>query len=130
MPDEKLRENYSELTDAEWAIMKVLWEKESCTAGEVQETLQEERNWAYSTVKTTMDRMLKKGYLELSKIRNLQLFKSRISQSTAKSGELKRIAQRAFGGGIVPMMQHLLENENLSKSDLDQLRKLIDDSDR
>ncbi|MHC4528128.1 MAG: BlaI/MecI/CopY family transcriptional regulator, partial [Planctomycetota bacterium] len=65
-----------ELTEAEWAIMKVVWENEPCAAGTVQEALAASRDWAYSTVKTTMDRMVNKGFLRIEKIRNLQLFSS------------------------------------------------------
>ncbi len=48
----------TELTEAEWAIMNIVWEEEPCAAGTVQESLSKSRNWAYSTVKTTMDRMV------------------------------------------------------------------------
>jgi predicted transcriptional regulator len=54
----------AELTDAEWAIMRVVWENEPCAAGTVQEALKKTKDWAYSTVKTTMDRMVKKGFLD------------------------------------------------------------------
>ena len=68
-----------ELTEAEWDIMKVVWEKEPCAAGTVLESLANSKDWAYSTVKTTMDRMANKGFLKIQKIRNMQLFRSAIS---------------------------------------------------
>ena len=80
-----------ELTEAEWAIMKVVWEQEPCTAGTVQETLAETRNWAYSTVKTTMDRMAEKGFLAVERIRNLQLFRASISEVDAKRAEFRKM---------------------------------------
>ncbi|MHC4180768.1 MAG: BlaI/MecI/CopY family transcriptional regulator, partial [Planctomycetota bacterium] len=43
-----------QLTEAEWAIMRVVWEHEPCAAGTVQEALEKAKGWAYSTVKTTM----------------------------------------------------------------------------
>jgi len=85
----ELTENAVELTEAEWEIMKVVWEKEPCAAGTVQETLTESRDRAYSTVKTTMDRMVDKGFLQIERIRNLQLFKSCISEVDAKRGEFR-----------------------------------------
>jgi len=114
-----------ELTEAEWEIMKVIWEKEPCAAGTVQEKLAENRNWAYSTVKTTMDRMADKGLLEIDKIRNLQLFKSRISQIDARRGEFRKMLTRAFDGALTPMMQFLIEHEGLSKTEASQLRELV-----
>ena len=58
------RKSNPELTEAEWIIMKVVWENEPCAAGTVQEILQKSKNWAYSTVKGAMDRMVEKGFLE------------------------------------------------------------------
>ena len=114
-----------ELTEAEWEIMKVIWDKEPCAAGTVQEALTKERNRAYSTVKTTMDRMVEKGFLEIDKIRNLQLFKSRISQIDAKRGEFRKMLTRAFDGALTPMMQFLIEHEGLSNTEASQLRDLV-----
>jgi BlaI family penicillinase repressor len=114
-----------ELTEAEWEIMKVVWEKEPCAAGTVQEALAESRDRAYSTVKTTMDRMAEKGFLEIEKIRNLQLFRSCISEVDAKRGEFRKMLQRAFDGALTPMMQFLIEHEGLSKAESAQLRKLV-----
>jgi len=115
-----------ELTEAEWAIMKIVWENEPCAAGTVQEALEKSKDWAYSTVKTTMDRMVSKGLLEITKIRNLQLFSSRVSEEDAKKGEFRKMLKRAFDGALTPMMQFLIEQEGLSKDELSQLRQFVD----
>jgi BlaI family penicillinase repressor len=117
-----------ELAEAEWNIMKVVWKKEPCAAGTVQDALQETKGWAYSTVKTTMDRMVKKGLLKIKRIRNLQLFSSCISEKEAKQGEIMRTIRRAFDGALTPMMQFMLQNEKLSTKELKELRKAIDDA--
>ena len=118
----------AELTEAEWAIMKVVWGNEPCAAGTVQDALVKSRDWAYSTVKTTMDRMAAKGLLEIQKIRNLQLFSSVISEVDAKRGEFRKMLKRAFDGALTPMMQFLIEDEGLSKAESTQLRKLINET--
>ena len=115
----------AELTQAEWTIMKVVWENEPCAAGTVQEALANSKDWAYSTVKTTMDRMATKGFLKIQKIRNLQLFSSAISDVDAKRGELRKMLKRAFDGALTPMMQFLIEHEGLSKAESAQLRKFV-----
>ena len=115
----------AELTEAEWIIMKVVWENEPCAAGTVQEALANSKDWAYSTVKTTMDRMANKGFLKIQKIRNLQLFSSVISEVDAKRGEFRKMLKRAFDGALTPMMQFLIEHEGLSKAESAQLRKLV-----
>ena len=114
-----------ELTEAEWAIMKVVWENEPCAAGTVQEELAQIKGWAYSTVKTIMDRMVHKGFLEIQKIRNLQLFRSCISEADARRKEFRKMLQRAFDGALTPMMQFLIEDEGLSGKESAELRKLV-----
>ena len=118
-------QNAVELTKAEWDIMKVVWEKEPCAAGTVQETLAQSRDRAYSTIKTTMDRMVEKGFLQIERIRNLQLFKSCVSEVDARRGEFRKMLKRAFDGALTPMMQFLIEHEGLSKAESAQLRKLV-----
>jgi len=122
----KTKKTNVELTEAEWEIMKVVWEKEPCAAGTVQESLANSRDWAYSTVKTTMDRMVEKGFLKIERIRNLQLFSCSITEIDAKRGEFRKMLKRAFDGALTPMMQFLIEHEGLSKKQASQLRKLAD----
>lgn len=124
------RKSNPELTEAEWAIMKVVWEKEPCAAGTVQEILQESRNWAYSTVKGAMDKMVEKGFLKISRIRNLQLFSSTIDKEQAQKGEFKKMLKRAFDDALTPMMQFLLENEDFSSDDLKQMRLMIEKAEK
>ncbi len=117
-----------ELTEAEWAIMEIVWQNEPCAAGTVQEALKKSKDWAYSTVKTTMDRMTDKGLLKITKIRNLQLFSSRISKDDARKCEFRKMLKRAFDGALTPMMQFLVEQEELSKNDLNQLRQCVENA--
>ena len=115
----------AELTEAEWEIMRVVWEKEPCAAGTVQESLAQSRDRAYSTVKTTMDRMAEKGFLEIERIRNLQLFRSCISEVEARRGELRKMLKRAFGGALTPMLKFLIEHEGLSQDEAAELREFV-----
>ncbi len=57
-----------ELFESEWTILKAVWELEPCAAPTVQEALVEKKGWAYTTVKTMMDRMAKKGLLKAKKM--------------------------------------------------------------
>ncbi len=115
-----------EITEAEWAIMKAVWEHQPCAAGTVQEALAGELGWAYSTVKTTMDRMVGKGLLEIERMRNLQIFRAKVDRRQAAGWEFRRMLARAFDGALGPLMQYLVENEKLTREDLDQLRKAVD----
>jgi len=119
------KKTVAELTEAEWEIMKVVWEKEPCAAGTVQEALAATRDWCYATVKLTMDRMATKGFLRIQKIRNLQLFHSCIGEVEARKGELRKMLGRAFGGALTPMLKFLIEHEGLSKEEAAELREFV-----
>jgi BlaI family penicillinase repressor len=119
------KKTVAELTEAEWEIMRVVWEKQPCAAGTVQEALAATRDWCYATVKLTMDRMVAKGFLEINKIRNLQLFHSCISEVEARRGELRKMLKRAFGGALTPMLKFLIEHEGLSKDEATELREFV-----
>ncbi len=114
-----------ELFEGEWAILEVVWECEPCAAPTVQEALKESRGWAYTTVKTMMDRMVRKGLLTTERIRNLYLYRSAVTRAQAQRSELLRTAQRAFKGALTPMMQFLIENEKLSEQEYQHLEHLI-----
>jgi BlaI family penicillinase repressor len=115
-----------ELFETEWAILQAVWELEPCAAPTVQETLADEKGWAYTTVKTMMDRMVKKGLLKKEKIRNLYLYSSAVTRAQARKSEIARTLKRAFDGALTPMMQFLIEQEGLSKDELNRLRRFAD----
>ncbi len=114
-----------ELFESEWTILQKVWELEPCAAPTVQETLQGEKRWAYTTVKTMMDRMVKKGLLKTEKIRSIYLYRSAVTKSQARTSEITRTLKRAFDGTFTPMMQFLIENDQLSEEEYSHLEKLI-----
>ena len=114
-----------ELTEAEWEIIKAVWDNQPCTAPAVQELLQRLKGWHYSTVKTMMDRMVVKGLLRQEKNRNLTLYRSVITKKEAQTCEIMRTVKRAFNGALTPMMQFLLENKDLSREELSGLEAMI-----
>lgn len=116
-----------ELFESEWAILQAVWELEPCAAPTVQEALQSKKGWAYTTVKTMMDRMVKKGLLKTEKIRNLYLYSSAVTQSQARKSEIARTLKRAFNGTFTPMMQFLIENDELSEEEYGHLERLIEE---
>ena len=114
-----------ELFESEWTILQKVWELEPCAAPTVQEALQDKKGWAYTTVKTMMDRMVKKGLLNTRKIRNLYLYSSAVTRSQARKSEIARTLKRAFDGTFTPMMQFLIENGDLSEEEYRHLEQLI-----
>lgn len=114
-----------ELTEAEWTIIKAVWDHEPCAAPTIQEKLRRQTEWTYSTVRTLMDRMVAKGLLKAEKIRNLTLYRSAITRAQAQRGELLYALTHAFDGALTPMVQCLLETHDLSAEELAELEALI-----
>ena len=114
-----------ELTEAEWTIIEAIWENEPCAAPTIQEVLEKEKGWSYSTVKTFMDRMVAKGLLSTRRIRNLILYSAAITAEQAQKREVRRTLKRAFGGAFTPMMQFMLDDNALSARELGDLEVMI-----
>ena len=114
-----------ELTQAEWTIIKAVWEREPCTAPEIQQTLQKATAWTYSTVRTLMDRMVAKGLLAAEKARHPTLYRSAVTKAQAQRSELLYALKNAFNGALTPMVQCLLETDSLSAEELAELEALI-----
>lgn len=127
-PDQQV--DMTTMTDAEWVIMEVVWKEQPCAAGTVQEALQTSHGWAYSTVKTMMDRMAVKGLLAMRSMRNLQLFSAAVTRQQARRSELRQCLRRAFNGALSPMIQFLVDEERLSEAELKELQQLIRQSSR
>ena len=114
-----------ELTEAEWTIIKAVWEAEPCAAPVIQEKLFKKTRWTYSTVRTVMDRMVAKGLLAAEKVRNLTIYRSAVTREQAQRGELFYALKHAFNGALTPMVQCLIENHDLSAEELAKLEALI-----
>lgn len=114
-----------ELTEAEWSVVKAIWEREPCTAPEVLERLAPSTGWSYSTVRTLMDRMVGKGTLAVRKEGKLSWFRSRINREEAQRGELLYALKHAFDNATAPLVRCLLETRGLSEHELDELDALI-----
>ena len=114
-----------ELTEAEWTIIKAVWEHEPCTAPAIQQSLERQTAWTYSTVRTLMDRMVGKGLLAAIKERNVTLYSSAITKAQAQRSELLYALRNAFNGALTPMVQCLIESKDFNAEELAQLESLI-----
>jgi len=115
----------TELTETEWAIIKAVWKEEPCTAPQIQQKLQKQTAWAYSTVRTLMDRMAAKGILSANKERNVTVYCSAITRSQAQRRELLYALKHAFNGALTPMVQCLLDAGELPEEELAGIEALI-----
>jgi BlaI family penicillinase repressor len=113
------------LTEAEWPVVKAVWETEPCTAPAIQEKLFKATGWTYSTVRTLMDRLVAKGVLASKKEGKLTIYSSAVTREQAQRGELFYALKHAFNGALAPMVQCLLDTREISREELGELKKII-----
>ena len=114
-----------ELTESEWSVIKAVWETEPSTAPVIQERLAKPMGWTYSTVRTLMDRMVAKGVLSAKKEGKLTIYHSAVTRKEAQRGELFYALKHAFNGALTPMVQCLLESNDVNAEELAKIESLI-----
>ncbi|HEU6447411.1 MAG TPA: BlaI/MecI/CopY family transcriptional regulator [Verrucomicrobiae bacterium] len=114
-----------ELTEAEWSVIKAVWEAEPCTAPAIQEKLLKSTGWTYSTVRTLMDRMVVKGALAARKEGKLTIYQSVVTRRQAQRGELFYTLKHVFNGALTPLVQCLLESSDINDDELEKIEQLI-----
>lgn len=117
------------LTDAELRLMQVIWERKSATAGDVLESLPD-AELAYTTVLNTLRILEAKGYLRHSKEGKAFVYHPLIDRTEASRAALRHIVSRFFSNSPQLLVSNLIRDEQLSKRDLQRLRKLIEESDQ
>lgn len=109
------------LSKTEWRIMNALWERHPATAREVAERLPANTNWAYTTIKTILTRLLGKGAVSERKRANTSVYQPLVSRQQARRSALRGLADQAFDGAFGPLMHFLVEDQNLSGKQRDEL---------
>ena len=118
------------LTDAEWKVMNVAWERNSVTAREVLRAIGDDTGWAYTTTKTVMARLAEKGALAVEMSGNTSIYTPLITRTDARGTEVRTLLDRAFEGTLVPLMHFLLAREKLSDREKDKLREMLEEQER
>lgn len=113
------------LTEPEWIIMNSLWDKHPAKARDVVERLPSSVSWAYTTVKTMLDRLVEKKAVSKSKRGNTGLYEPLLSRQHARRTALRMVLNRAFDGAFGPMMYFLMEDESLSAGERKELIKIL-----
>ncbi len=112
------------LSDAEWKVMNALWACEPATARAVLESL-EDSDWAYTTVKTMLARLVEKGILTEEKSGNKSVYASCMSRQVARRSAVRSLLDKAFDGTFGSLLHHLVDDERLSAKEKSALRKAL-----
>jgi len=113
------------LGDLELQILNILWARGPSTVREVLESLSGEPRPAYTTVLTMMRLMHEKGYLDRRERGRAHVYSPRLREQRVKRGLLRNLIATAFRGSPEALLVHLLEDDKLSRAELDRVRQLI-----
>ncbi len=114
------------ITDAEWGIMELLWEKSPRTSQEIVALLEQERGWKRATVVTLLARLAAKGALETEPQGNRFLYTPAVQRTACVAEETRSFLDRMFGGALRPLVAHCAEHQSLTKKDITELKALLD----
>lgn len=119
------RKSQPEILETEWDILEALWQAERATARQVTEALVGRRGWAYSTVKTLLDRMVEKDLVVARQVGNVWEYTPAMPRQKAQRWAWRRFVDMAFGGAIAPTLAFVARETRLSKEDRLELKELL-----
>ncbi|WP_146908446.1 BlaI/MecI/CopY family transcriptional regulator [Arenimonas daejeonensis] len=113
------------ISEAESVVMQVLWKRSPLGADDVLAALAGRKDWQESTVKTLLNRLLKKGAISSERDGRRFLYAPLLSREDWLQQESEGLLDRLFGGRLAPMVAHFTERRKLSKKDIAELKKLL-----
>ncbi len=114
------------IADSEWHVMKVLWEDSPHTANEVVERLSDGLSWSPRTVKTLLNRLVKKKALGFRQEGRVYHYFPKVNEEDCARAERDSFLQRVYGGALTPMVAQLIEEEEFDAEELAELRALLE----
>jgi predicted transcriptional regulator len=117
-------------TDAELAILRVLWRRGPSTVREVHEELKSEQSTVYTTVLKLLQIMTEKGLVTRDEVRRAHIYRPRHSAEQAQQRLVMDLVDRAFDGSAQQLVMRALTAKRASPEELAQIRRLLDELER
>lgn len=119
---------FPKISDAEWQVMKVLWDKSPITSSEIVEILKPITKWRPTTIYTLINRLVNKKAVEIQKGSSPNICYPLISQEELQSEESKSFLDKVFNGSLNLMLKNFIENERLSDKEIEELKHILKDN--
>jgi predicted transcriptional regulator len=113
-------------TDAELAILQVLWDRGPCSVREVHEAL-DRGDVRYTTTLKTMQLMAEKGLADRDESRRSHVYHAAVEEHVAQRHLLRDFLDKAFGGSASRLVMHALAGNDISADELQEIRRLLKD---
>ena len=118
-----------QISEAESVVMDVLWRRHPLGAEDVVAELADSRDWQEATIKTLLNRLLNKGAIAARKDGRRYLYSPRLRREDWVLEESRGLLDRLFDGRVAPLVAHFSEHRKLSRKDIAELRKLLEELD-
>jgi predicted transcriptional regulator len=120
-----------DITDAELAVLEVLWNEAPCNIRQITELLYPRGGAAqYATVQKLLERLEAKGCVRRDRRESVHCFAPAIDRNELIGRRLQTVAEKLCGGSWTPLLTHLVQNQKLTTQDRQALRQLIEDLDQ
>lgn len=117
------------ISEAESVVMQVIWRTNPITTDDVIAALAHKEEWQEPTVKTLLNRLFKKGAISAQKDGRRYLYSPVLKREKWLAAESKGFLDRLFDGRVAPLVSHFSQHKKLSKKDIADLRRLIQELD-
>lgn len=120
-------EDLPSISEAESAVMEVLWRTSPVSTEDVVAALKNRQDWQEPTIKTLLNRLLKKGAISAQRDGRRYLYSPVLQHDQWLASESKGLLDRLFGGRVAPLVAHFSKQRKLTKKDLAELKRLIEE---
>jgi predicted transcriptional regulator len=117
------------ISEAESVVMEALWSHSPRSADEVAAAIGPDRAWQESTIKTLLNRLLRKHAVKVVKDGRRYLYSAAMTREQWLHSESKGFLDRLFDGRVAPLVAHFSRHRKLSKADIAELKRLIGELD-
>ena len=118
------------ISESEWFVMRVLWSRGALTANEIVKELAGKTKWKPKTVKTLINRLVKKGAIRFDREGRQYRYRPTVGEAECVRKERLSFVQRVYGGTMTPMLAAFLEEAELSGEDIEELKTILDQKER
>jgi BlaI family transcriptional regulator, penicillinase repressor len=114
------------VSGAESVVMEAVWRRSPLSAEEISAEVAGPQGWTEATVKTLINRLLKKHALSATRDGRRFLYSPRVARAAYVQAESQGLLDRLFDGRLAPLVSHLSQARALSAEDIAELKKLIE----
>lgn len=115
-----------QISDAEWIVMKVLWEKSPRTSKEVVEALARDTTWKPKTIHTLLARLVRKGALTAHKDGREYQFTPAVRAEDCQRSESVSFLKRVFDGDMAPFLACFVRDNKLTRAEIEELKRILE----